>query len=490
MTETLHRTALSVGGRQGGQELEATQTEQPLSDLDILYLSGMHSEEILKCLNDGITMEELVKVAKHRLASGQPFTDEPEAEDIPEEKAKPERQTKPQLTVDELEMRLAENGIEISYNTISHSVEVEGVDPSYNPETVKSDLHIIVHDQLKREYQCDRGLVADLLGVLAGKHRYNPVEVMLKNAPAWDGVDRVEQLYKILCIEDDELSKTLLHKWLWQCYSMAHNDAKHPFGADGLLVLQGKQGIGKTSFVRKIGVLPELVKLGQYLDSRDKDTIRRCTSCWICEWGEIETTLRSDLERLKAFITAEIDEYRLPYGRTDQTLCRRTSLIATCNTEQFLIDPTGSRRFWTVPVKGIDLEALAALDALQLWKQIEAQAAGNLQGFRLTRQEQDELARRNTEHEKPLKAQPEIEDILSKASKDKTTFVWAYSTVTDFKLEHECLRTYSVEQIGKALDRIGITAERRMIAGRQQRVRVLPRYNWANDLKIAQRSTA
>lgn len=490
MTEALHRTALSIGGRQGGQELEATQTEQPLSDLDFLILNGMDTAQIQKHLNDGISLEELANAARSIVSRGESLADEPEAEDIPTEKAKTERQTKPQLTVDRLDEWLADNGISVSYNCISHAVEVEGVDPSYNPETVKSDLHIIVHDQLKRKYQCDRGLVADLLGVLAGKHRYNPVEVMLKNAPAWDGVDRVELLYKILCIEDDELSKTLLHKWLWQCYSMAHNDTKYPFGADGLLVLQGKQGIGKTSFVRKIGVLPELVKLGQYLDSRDKDTIRRCTSCWICEWGEIETTLRSDLERLKAFITAEIDEYRLPYGRTDQTLCRRTSLIATCNTEQFLIDPTGSRRFWTVPVKGIDLEALAALDALQLWKQIEAQAAGNLQGFRLTRQEQDELARRNTEHEKPLKAQPEIEDIISKANKDGSTFVWAYSTVTDFKLEHECLRTYSVEQIGKALDRIGITAERRMMAGRQQRVRVLPRYNWVNDLKIAQKSTA
>lgn len=474
MTETLHRTALSVGGRQGGQELEATQTEQPLSNLDIILLT-IGSEEYLKCRSDGIPEEEILKVAMQRYASGQLFTSEPE----PEEKPKPERQTKPQLTVDKLEMWLDDNAVEIAYNCISHSVEVDGVDPSFNPETVKSDLHIIVHDQLKRKYQCDRGLVADLLGVLAGKHRYNPVEVMLKNAPAWDGVDRVEQLYKILYIEDDELSKTLLHKWLWQCYSMAHNDTKHPFGADGLLVLQGKQGIGKTSFVRKIGVLPELVKLGQYLDSRDKDTIRRCTSCWICEWGEIETTLRSDLERLKAFITAEIDEYRLPYGRTDQTLCRRTSLIATCNTTQFLIDPTGSRRFWTVPVKGIDLEALAALDALQLWKQIEAQAAGNLQGFRLTRQEQDELARRNTEHEKPLKAQPEIEDIISKANKDSSTFVWAYSTVTDFKVEHECLRTYSVEQIGKALDRLGYPSIRKSIDKRQQRVRCLPRYKWS-----------
>ena len=344
--------------------MEATQTEQPLSDLDFLILNGMDTAQIQKHLKDGIPLDVLADAARSIVGRGESLVDEPEAEDIPEEKTKPERQTKPQLTVDKLEMWLDDNAIEIAYNCISHSVEVDGVDPSYNPETVKSDLHIIVHDQLKRKYQCDRGLVADLLGVLAGKHRYNPVEVMLKNAPAWDGVDRVERLYKKHCIEDDELSKTLLHKWLWQCYSMAHNDTKHPFGADGLLVLQGKQGIGKTSFVRKIGVLPELVKLGQYLDSRDKDTIRRCTSCWICEWGEIETTLRSDLERLKAFITAEIDEYRLPYGRTDQTLCRRTSLIATCNTEQFLIDPTGSRRFWTVPVKGIDLEALAALDGL------------------------------------------------------------------------------------------------------------------------------
>lgn len=144
-----------------------------------------------------------------------------------------------------------------------------------------------------------------------------------------------------------------------------------------------------------------------------------------------------------------------------------------------MIDPTGSRRFWTVPVKGIDLEALAALDALQLWKQIEAQAAGNLQGFRLTRQEQDELARRNTEHEKPLKAQPEIEDIISQANRDGSAYKWAYSTVTDFKLEHECLRTYSVEQIAKALDRLGYTSVRKSIDRRQQRVRWLPRYKWA-----------
>lgn len=118
MTEALHRTALSVGGRQGGQELEATQTEKPLSDLDFLILNGMDTAQIQKHLNDGIPLEELANAARGIVSRGESLVDEPEAEDIPEEKAKPERQTKPQLTVDKLEMWLAENGIEISYNTI------------------------------------------------------------------------------------------------------------------------------------------------------------------------------------------------------------------------------------------------------------------------------------------------------------------------------------------------------------------------------------
>ena len=71
MTETLYRTALSVGGRQGGQELEATQTEKPLSDLDFLVLNGMDTAEILKHLNDGITLEELANAARGIVSRGE-----------------------------------------------------------------------------------------------------------------------------------------------------------------------------------------------------------------------------------------------------------------------------------------------------------------------------------------------------------------------------------------------------------------------------------
>jgi hypothetical protein len=95
MTETLYRTALSVGGRQGGQELEATQTEKPLSDLDFLILNGMDTAQIQKYLNDGIPLEELANAARGIVSRGESLADEPEAEDMPTEKAKPERQTKP-----------------------------------------------------------------------------------------------------------------------------------------------------------------------------------------------------------------------------------------------------------------------------------------------------------------------------------------------------------------------------------------------------------
>ena len=383
------------------------------------------------------------------------------------------------LTIEALREWLSDNGISVRRNVINHTIEIDGLDAEYDCETVSSSLHVILHDRLKDEFVCTSSLVSDLLDVVSGMSRFNPVLDMLKAAPPWDGVDRAEQLTDILHIPaDDALSRVLLRKWLWQCLAMANNDLGGAYGADGMLVLQGPQGIGKTTFCRVLAVRPDLVKTGMYIDSRDKDTLRRTTSCWIAELGEVETTLRSDLERLKAFVTAECDIYRLPYGRSDQTLARRTSLIATCNSTRFLIDPTGSRRFWTIPVAQIDLQALNDFDALQLWKQIEEEIAGDPQCFRLTQIEQAELARRNGAHEKPLKAQMECEDILADAAERPAAFIWVYQSVSDFKTDNQILSHYSVEQIAKALDKLGIKAERKTVNGKQIRARYLPRHNW------------
>ena len=431
--------------------------------LNFLLENGVSLDEIERLKKQDLSLEEIAGAVRQRLERGESITEA--------DKSEHKRRI---LDLETFEQYLLENGISVRYNVITKEAEIQGVNSIFNPETLAADLHIILHDQLKKEFRCTKELVADLLGVIAGKYRFNPVIDMLRDVK-WDYTDRIEPLFDILHLSaEDNLSRTLVSKWLFQCWAMAQNELKDGYGADGLLVLQGPQGIGKTSFVRKLGVRPELVKLGQYIDTHDKDTTRRCTSAWIVELGELETTLRSDLERLKAFITAERDEYRLPYGRADQIQARRTSLIATCNTERFLIDPTGSRRFWTVPVEKIDLDRLAEFDSLQLWAEVKELAADKPNYFRLTREEQAQLARRNLEHEKPLKGQLEVEDIINTARAEPGSFEWRDGTVSEFKTYNDTLRGYSVQQISQALDKLGLTTQKKRVSGHVQRVRNLP----------------
>lgn len=386
---------------------------------------------------------------------------------------------KPYLTEESLDEYLAANGITVRLNVITHEVEAGGVECCYNPESTRNDLPVILYDELKQRFRCDKQTLCDLLNLIAGRNRYNPV-LELINLCEWDGEDYLGQLVEILGIrEDDTLSQTLLYKWAVQCYQLLHNQIGLNVSADGMLVLQGPQGCGKTSFVRQIGIRPDFVKLGQWIDPKDKDTMLRCTSAWIVELGEIETTLRSDLERLKAFITAEADEYRLPYARAANKTARRTSLVGTCNSERFLIDPTGSRRFWTIPVDHIDLNRLMSFPALRFWRQIKVLCEGHPDDFRLTKEEQQQLALRNTAHEKPLKAQLEIEDIIAEAEADPDNYEWRLTTVSAFKEEYASLKRYDVRQIGAALDKLGYMQKRIQANGRRERLRELPCHKWS-----------
>jgi len=113
-----------------------------------------------------------------------------------------------------------------------------------------------------------------------------------------------------------------------------------------------------------------------------------------------------------------------------------------------------------------------------LWAQVEARTHHNRQGFRLTADEQAELAKRNTGHEKPLKGEMEVLDIIDMAENNPKDYTFVEMTVTEFKVSHEALKNYSVEQLAKALDKIGRKSlGRKIVDGKQQRVRSLPKRN-------------
>ena len=268
--------------------------------------------------------------------------------------------------------------------------------------------------------------------------------------------------------------------WLYQCVSLAcFNRSDEPFGADGVLVLVGRQGIGKTSFFRKIAVKPDLFCEGLALDFRDKDSLVKASSYWICELGEIEATMKADIPRLKAFLTQAVDEIRRPYARAATRAIRRTSLCASCNSTRFLVDETGNRRFWTVPVEQIDLDALERLDAVQLWYQIYiAVLLSGVQSFRLTREEQQALAERNAAHEKTLQGEDEISDILSECDTDFYSILWEEMTVTKFRESHDSLKSFTLQQLGRALDHLGVEMKLRKVDGKTQKLRYLPRRSY------------
>ena len=151
----------------------------------------------------------------------------------------------------------------------------------------------------------------------------------------------------------------------------------------------------------------------------------------------------------------------MPYGRGDITYPRRTSFIATCNSTEFLADESGSRRFWVIPCKErFDLVALNKFNALQLWKQIEFEIKNGDKSFadcfRLTAEEQKLLAERNGQFNRKVKAQSEIEDILLDAESNPTYYEYKWATPTKFRIAYDFLKSYSSENIGRALSAIGL----------------------------------
>lgn len=385
----------------------------------------------------------------------------------------------PVLTPENLSEWFDKNEISIGYDEIGKSLVVGGMWDE-NPEQIEANLPALIFSKTQCEFQrCTLQTVQAYLSIIASRNVVNPAKNLIEPVE-WDGVSRLPEVYAILGIAGDELSKVLVKKWLIQCVSLLYNSVASPFGADGVLVLVGRQGIGKTCFFRRLAVENVLFGEGRSLTFADKDTLISATGYWITELGEIEATLKGDRERLKAFITSTIDEYRRPYARGTTKAIRRTSFCGSANSVDFLTDQTGNRRFWTVPVEKIDLDRLDRLNVLQLWAEIKTLSDADRQAFRLTPEEREKLANRNSNHTQLLPAEAECADLLADVSCSGYKVEWTLQSVTSFKERNPALKNYSVRTISAALDKIGVTASIKKIDGKTQRVRLLPRRIYNN----------
>lgn len=244
-------------------------------------------------------------------------------------------------------------------------------------------------------------------------NRFNPVAEYLQSGK-WDGKDRFATIFKILGVVNPRYM-LYFYKWAVQTVALGMNNEENPVGADGILVLQGPQGIAKTSFFRILTPRRRWFVEGAILDMSNKDTLLTALRGWICELGELDSTTAKQQPALKAFLTRPEDRIRPPYARNDVRSPRRTSFCGTVNPERYLKDETGSRRFWTIPITDIDREALFSLSSKwvdQFWFQVYEAYQQDPTGYRLTAEEMAQLQEDNRTFETPLQFELEVLDVL------------------------------------------------------------------------------
>lgn len=241
--------------------------------------------------------------------------------------------------------------------------------------------------------------ISDLLVAVGDRTLFNPVANWIRSKP-WDGVNRLPEFYATLVPDvdfPDALKQTLMYRWALSTVAAAL--MKTGFRGRGVLTLQGRQGLGKTAWVASL--VPEealralVVLLNHHLDGSNKDSITRAASHWIVEIGELDSSFKKDIARLKGFITADVDKVRRPYGRSDSEYPRRTVFCATVNDTNFLVDTTGNSRWWTIPV--IRINYTHGIDMQQLFAQLAVELETGAQWW-LTPEEEQSLEQINKAH--------------------------------------------------------------------------------------------
>ena len=214
---------------------------------------------------------------------------------------------------------------------------------------VKGTSQWVDHDDAALRYYLERvyGMtgkdrIFDAVNVVAQENKFHPVRNYLEGC-TWDGVPRVETLLiDYLGAEDNEYTRAVTRKTLAAAVARI---LRPGCKFDYMLTLRGKQGLGKSAFIAKLG--------GEWFSDsfttmQGKEAYEQVLGVWLMEVGELAGMRKAEAEIIKLFISKQTDRFRPAYGRRTQEFPRQCIFIATTNEMQFLRDTTGNRRFWVV----------------------------------------------------------------------------------------------------------------------------------------------
>ena len=211
----------------------------------------------------------------------------------------------------------------------------------------------------------NNGKIADALAIVGQENEINRVRDYLESL-TWDGVERLDTaLIDYLGAEDNVYTRAVLRK------TMAAACARAVIGGvkfDTMPILVGPQGIGKSTF---LGALGREWFTDSLTTFEGKDAAELIQGKWIVEVGELSALWNREINAIKQFLSKVNDDYRGAYDRRASEHPRRCVFIGTTNSDEFLRDMTGNRRFWPVdlmqqqPTKSVFKDLEGEVD--QLW---------------------------------------------------------------------------------------------------------------------------
>lgn len=259
----------------------------------------------------------------------------------------------------------------IAYNQHRDGIDVKGNLPW---KQVKSGWNDSDMSALKVYFDKTYGVwsptkLKEALIAVAAERAYHPIKEYLNSLPSWDGVERLDTLLiDYLGAEDNEYSRAVIRKTLVAAVARIYEPGTK---FDSVLILNGPQGIGKSTFFAKLGTkwFSDSLTIN---DMRDKAASEKLQGYWLLELGELAGIKKTDVETVKSFVSRTDDKYRASYGVNVESHPRQCVIVGTTNSESgFLRDITGNRRFWPIRVSGDSIKKAWELkDIDQIWAEV------------------------------------------------------------------------------------------------------------------------
>ena len=240
----------------------------------------------------------------------------------------------------------------IVFNQLADGMEIRGAVPWKHPARFwrdADDAQLICY--IDASYGSFSQRNYDIAVTKAADDRsYHPIKEYFDGLPVWDEMPRVDTvLIDYLGAQDNDYVRAVTRKALCAAYMRIY----HPgIKFDYITVLNGNQGIGKSTLIAKLGMewFADSLTLS---DMNDKTAAEKLQGYWIHEIGEMAGMRKAELEKVKAFVSRQDDKYRASFGRRVTPHPRQCIFFGTTNSENgYLRDITGNRRFWNVKVTG------------------------------------------------------------------------------------------------------------------------------------------